>query len=256
MLVASSGTLRVDADVAERGVSYHCPGCHSPVMLRRGAVKVAHFAHKSLSNCGYASGETTVHMTAKLAFLRAFRGRGLRTEVEFLVPTLLGDRRADVMVWSPSGRQVAIEVQHSAISLEDLHRRSESYASSGIAVVWIPIIDTKILNNARTTEDGDLLIRRYAAPHWQRWINGINFGRMWVMTSDLRLWDAKLKPHIVKFPGGREKIVSKWKDLHLVGPVDLADVKLTVKRRPAAEIGPHQYPAGPLAQIVAQAPSL
>jgi hypothetical protein len=247
MLVASSGTLRVDADIAERGVSYHCPGCHSPVMLRRGAVKVAHFAHKSLSSCGYASGETAIHMSAKLAFLRAFRQRGLRAEVELLVPSLLGDRRADVMVWSPSGRQVAVEIQHSAISLDDLHRRSESYANAGIAVVWIPIIDTKILNNARVMENGDLLIRRYAAPHWQRWIHGINYGRMWLMTSDLRLWDAKLKPHTV-----RERIVSKWKDLLLAGPVDLADVKLLVKRRPAAEIGPHRYPAGPLAQIVAQ----
>lgn len=256
MLIASLDGTRVEAESADRSLHYCCPGCDSEVTLRRGAIKTAHFAHKARPTCGYASGESAVHMAAKLAVLREFRRRGLRAEVEYNVPTLAGDRRADVMVWSPTGRRIAIEIQHSAISLDDLYRRTHSYASAGIAVVWLPILDAKILNGGIRDAAGDVLIRGYPAPHWLRWIRGYGYGRLWIMTSDLSLWSAEMTPRKVRLSDGRELIVSKTRDLRLSGPYDLADARFQCGSRASAEIGPHRYPGGPTAQIVAQAPAL
>jgi hypothetical protein len=253
MLIASRDGVRVDAQSAERRVPYHCPGCDCPVVLKRGAVITAHFAHQAKSSCGYASRETEAHRSAKLAIFQAFRESGLRAELEHYVPSLAGaaDRRADVMIWLPSGQRVAIEVQHSPISMDDLHRRSASYAAMGIAFCWIPVISDKILKPARV-EDGDMVVRRYPAPDWQRWINGVGFGRMWIMTTDLRLWDARLKPSVVTLPGGREKVLSAVKDLHLV-PISLAGMKLQVEyRRKPFSGGEHRYPAGLIGRITAR----
>lgn len=250
MLIASLNGARVEAESADRGLGYSCPGCHSEVSLKRGAIKTPHFAHKARPSCGYASGESAVHMAAKLAVLRAARQRGLRAEVEYYVSTLSGDRRADVMVWSPSGQRIAIEVQHSSISLDDIYRRSESYTSAGIAVIWLPILDVKMLNNACLTDDGSLLIKRYEPPHWQRWISGYSFGRLWIMTSDLRLWAAQMNPHIIRLPGRPARPAAKVKDLLLFGPFDLADTRFRVKSRAAGELGQHKYPGGPTAEYL------
>src|SRR5688572_6710687 len=103
MLIASCGGVRVEAEAADRAAAFTCPGCCRDVTLKRGAVRTAHFAHQAQSSCGYASGESAVHMGAKMAVLKAFRERGLQAEAEHFVPSLDGDRRADVMVWSPSG---------------------------------------------------------------------------------------------------------------------------------------------------------
>ncbi|HHW57746.1 MAG TPA: hypothetical protein GXX15_08805 [Clostridia bacterium] len=48
---------------AEKGKQYYCPSCGEEVILRKGEIRIAHFAHKSNANC---SEETVIHKTAKL----------------------------------------------------------------------------------------------------------------------------------------------------------------------------------------------
>ncbi|RKU31513.1 hypothetical protein C6497_01575 [Candidatus Poribacteria bacterium] len=47
---------------AEKGKHYFCPGCQDTVILKKGEVKAAHFAHKASKTCNQ---ETIVHKTAK-----------------------------------------------------------------------------------------------------------------------------------------------------------------------------------------------
>jgi competence protein CoiA len=98
---------RREAENADRGSAYTCPKCERSVVLERGRIKIAHFAHKPPTDCTWAKGETLAHLEAKKLFKDAFLLRGLRAEVEFVVPSLPNDRRADVMVWSPPGIRVA-----------------------------------------------------------------------------------------------------------------------------------------------------
>lgn len=53
----------IKIDEAEKKNKYFCPYCHVPVIVRKGNIRVHHFAHKSNDVC---SQETAVHKIAKL----------------------------------------------------------------------------------------------------------------------------------------------------------------------------------------------
>lgn len=56
------GGKLVRARDAAPDVSYHCPGCGTPLLLRQGAIRSPHFAHKSH---GFCSPETALHKGVK-----------------------------------------------------------------------------------------------------------------------------------------------------------------------------------------------
>ena len=51
-----------DPQTAERGKHYFCPACRDAVILRKGEIKTAHFAHKASETCNQ---ETILHKTSK-----------------------------------------------------------------------------------------------------------------------------------------------------------------------------------------------
>ena len=51
-----------DPQTAEKGKPYFCPACQDAVILRKGEIKKAHFAHKASKTCNQ---ETILHKTAK-----------------------------------------------------------------------------------------------------------------------------------------------------------------------------------------------
>ena len=53
---------------AEKGRGYFCPACHSPVILKKGAIRTPHFAHRVSEVCNQ---ETITHKTAKLIVQKA-----------------------------------------------------------------------------------------------------------------------------------------------------------------------------------------
>jgi hypothetical protein len=55
---------------AEHGRCYYCPSCHEDVLLRRGQVRVAHFAHKASAHCSL---ETILHQAAKIQIQQIVR---------------------------------------------------------------------------------------------------------------------------------------------------------------------------------------
>lgn len=129
MLVAINADRgRVLASDARRSEVYCCPACGEPVVLKQGSRVIHHYAHRPNSDCGSA-GETLRHLEMKL---RMFEGLGgLDPELELVMCD--GARRADVAVVI-NGRQIAIECQHSAISIEELKQRNTDYQGR---VIWI-----------------------------------------------------------------------------------------------------------------------
>lgn len=51
-----------NAEAAVKGPKYFCPACGNEIILRKGKIKIAHFAHKAIDSC---SRETVIHKTAK-----------------------------------------------------------------------------------------------------------------------------------------------------------------------------------------------
>lgn len=268
MLVAWHKGERVEARDARRELAYVCPRCEGAVLVKRGRIRVAHFAHRPQAVCDWASGETPAHLAAKAVMRDAFAARGLRAEVEYVVPELAGDRRADVMVWSPGGAAVAIELQHTSITLPEIEARAASYAQRGIAQIWVPILRASAWNGAqrpRKGADGDWLIERYAVREWELWICGLAGDDIWfydprIMAlwrgrfGEYRLWVREQRwiaadhREVVREPYSYPS--RRWRSLTLWGPVRPAELRLQRYTRAAAQDDLHRYPAGPLARFI------
>src|SRR6185369_16980461 len=72
---------------------FSCPLCVAETILRKGTMKVHHFAHKPPLTCEYGRGETECHRECKTAIYEALRRhRGFRdVEIERSVGTVRPD---------------------------------------------------------------------------------------------------------------------------------------------------------------------
>jgi competence protein CoiA len=253
------------------GLGLHCPKCERSVILKRGRIKIAHFAHKPPTDCTWAKGETLAHLEAKKLFKDAFELRGLRAEVELIVPSLPNDRRADVMVWSPSGVRVAIELQHTTIGIEEIEARSFSYAREGIAQAWMPFLRPSVWENAETRsgsdDAGNMFIEKYPARPFERWAHLLHLGRLWFFNpADRTLWRGHFDEHEIwveesswyaeggeeMYGGGFGRTSKRWKELTLWGPYSLHHVKIKIVPRMQWWKGRYKVPACRVATLVAE----
>jgi len=265
MLVANLDQNRIEASLAEKGPEYRCPGCNGIVNLKKGRIVIHHFAHRPPTNCLWAKGETREHREAKKLVATGLAEKGLRTEVEYVVDTMTGDRRADVMVWSSNDSQLAIELQHSTISLDDIERRTRSYASAGITQIWIPFLKESVLDNATRNTNGTLLVEKYSARPFEKWIHGLNGKNgMWMYAPSTReFYHASLAPHQIyvessswyseggeeQSAGGYYKNSKRWRELTLTGPFKLEQLRLKTFGRTAYSIHVYNWPAARLAKF-------
>jgi Competence protein CoiA-like family len=117
------------ADVAPRKASYTCPECGAGVVLKRGTLVSAHFAHQVRSPACSLEGETEEHQWMKWQMTQRFGREETRLEV-----ALIPGHRADVVV--PTQRLV-IECQVSPIAIPEWERRTRDYNQQGYAVLWV-----------------------------------------------------------------------------------------------------------------------
>ena len=267
MLMAEVEGTRIDAFTAEKGPDYICPQCRRAVILRKGRKVVHHFAHKPPTTCSWAKGETRDHMEAKTLVANAAKARGLRAEVEFVVNTMPGDRRADVMVWSPKGLQIAFELQHTAIGPDEIERRSFSYARAGIAQIWIPFLRPSVWKDGRSRHKGDWFVDEYSARPFEKWVHGFNGSNgMWMYDPvSNEFWLGKLAGHQTYVPetswysqegeeqygGGFYRWSKKFKELTLEGPYKVEDLLIDpTKKRRAFSQATYNWPAARIATLV------
>jgi hypothetical protein len=268
MLVGWTGSERIDAAAALRGTSYFCPSpeCGGALILKKGRKVAAHFAHKPPFNCTWAHGETLAHMLAKAAFCNAALRRGLRAELEHNVGFLQAvDRRADVMVWSPSGRMVAVEIQHTNISIADIEARAFSYAAHGVAQLWVPVAKRDFWKNAKPVSDGVWKIEKYAPHEFEKWISGLNMGReYWIFDPETgQILIATLKVHRLFREGSRfyqeaDEVFNdsyyhrskRFRELIVQGPFELDRFRIKLTARKSFARGACKWPSGYIAQLV------
>jgi Competence protein CoiA-like family len=266
MLVALIEGNRITAAAAQRGGAFHCPSCNKTLVLKKGRVVIHHFAHKPPILCDWARGETLAHLEAKSIVHAALAARGVRAELEFSVETLPGDRRADVMAWSPKGQIIAIELQHTSISAEEIAERAFAYARAGAAQMWIAFLAPSVWKEALDKGDGTWLVRRFAPKQFELWIDGLTAkaGRWMYDPQSKQFWLVKLMPHEVHeeetiwyAPGGiehyrpaRTRVSRKYRDLVLTGPYQLDALRIALRRRKAFTTKAGRWPAGVIASFV------
>ncbi len=264
MLVGTLEGVRITAALAERGPEYRCPGCKGLLILRKGRKVVHHFAHKPPTSCSWAKGETQAHLEAKQLVYDALSRRGVRAQLEFVVDTLPGDRRADVMAWAPNDRMIAFELQHTAIGRDEIERRAFSYARAGIAQAWIPFIGANVWKDG-VPKHGGWFVPRYSPRDFERWVHGFNGKEgMWMYDpSDKVFWLGRLAGHQTyveestwyseggeeNYSGGFWKYSKRYKELTLEGPYDADKLLIQVKTRRAFSTSGYNWPGGRVAHF-------
>jgi hypothetical protein len=84
--------------------------------------------------------ETQAHLAAKEFFATALPAwkaelRAATCEIEYRIPE--ARRIADLCFLFPDGRRVAVEIQFSSISQQEIRRRTEAYHRAGMWVWWM-----------------------------------------------------------------------------------------------------------------------
>ena len=179
----------VHAKSALRDAHYSCPRCGDDVILRRGEIKIAHFAHKAESAC---TSETIAHKTAKLLIFQVFsdwklgQGQELIVEVgcnfyEFCDNTvkypirdkvtaarieyIIGSHRADVMFTKGDDPVLAIEVKVSH-AVDD--HKAESLPIYFIEVDAEDVIkDPRVLRDNRHEHNREYLTDLESQHNWK-----------------------------------------------------------------------------------------
>lgn len=131
---------RVEAGKDVAPGDFQCPECRWPVILKRGRVKVPHFAHQPGSQPCASGGESVTHMRAKTLLAKQFRAQGYEVVLEEAHPR--HQRRVDVAVTlidrAGAVRRIAVEVQDSAISVDEVKRRTTADRHAGFfATLWV-----------------------------------------------------------------------------------------------------------------------
>lgn len=126
MLVAlnKSGD-RIFSQKATKEEKYYCPICNKEMMLKKGDINIAHFAHKSNEcNDKWHYDMSEWHINKQSYFDEIYQ--------EVVVEKNGVKHRADIL---KDG--IVIEFQHSSISAEEFNDRNKFYISAGYKVVWV-----------------------------------------------------------------------------------------------------------------------
>lgn len=117
-------------------VHYLCPVCKGSVCLKKGEIKLPHFAHLQSEKCQvFSEGETEEHLIGKRLLYNWFIQQGIPCQLEAYIPSL--KQRPDLVIWLSSDQPCAIEFQCSPLSIKRLKERTKGYKNAGYTVYWI-----------------------------------------------------------------------------------------------------------------------
>lgn len=154
---------------------FFCKSCNKEVILRKGNVRVHHFAHKPPASCYYGTGESAAHHNAKRAIYEALKSHQLCTYCE--IEEKFGDIIPDVNAII-SGCKVAIEIQKSNSTVGEMLRRTKAISAQGFFVIWV----IPELKQLKFFDDSGHKVCR--VPKWLEFIHALNYGRVYVWTGN------------------------------------------------------------------------
>lgn len=211
--------LAADAIKSER--PFFCPRCEDDAILKKGTVKIHHFAHKPPVTCEYGQGETEQHRRCKMDVYEGLKECSRFRDVE--IEKNLGTLRPDVFAYM-ANIPIAIEVQISALTMEQIVYRTSEYAKKEIHLLWLPIYNIYL-------DTG-----KYSPKLWERWIHAAYFGRVYYWVGGIQILPFHFAPctHYVEghswfnedgdeeSAGGYEKRYKRYRTPTRGKPVSLA----------------------------------
>lgn len=160
--------LAVNAERSE--APFACPACGDTVTLKKGKIKVHHFAHKPPVTCEAAAGETSEHIRAKMEIYEALRKSDTVDPDSVELEKSFGVARADVFA-RILNQPVAIEIQRSNLTVNKIQERTIAYHKLGVHVLWIGLPPREGF--------GD----RHTPKAWEKWCHAAYMGRVYYWLS-------------------------------------------------------------------------
>lgn len=148
---------------------FYCPECGGLMLIKKGRLKVHHFAHVPPVNCDYSHGESAEHLAIKRDIYLALREHPQVSKLE--LERDLKSVRPDISCYINSA-PVAIEVQRSNLNEEIIHRRFSEYTRMGISLLWV-------LTPPIPEHHQEFKIRG-----WQRFLAQLQYGHLFYYRDD------------------------------------------------------------------------
>ena len=123
-------SAKVFAANCQKEGRFRCPACQGDVNLKRGEVRVPHFAHLPGADCPYGEPEGPEHFAMKYWALERWPGQ-VALEVG-----VAGRRRPDAILDTPDG-PVALEFQAAHLAYGEWKERTSDLNDAGLPVLWI-----------------------------------------------------------------------------------------------------------------------
>jgi len=133
MLIAcDKNSKRIEANIASKNEKYYCPKCGAEVLLKKGKIKIPHFAH-NIGGCGYGTGESLRHMELKLMMKKLIKKElGINVELEYPINDLISD--GFFMFYDKS---IAVEIIVHNDNLEEILNKTYEYTKEDIYTLWL-----------------------------------------------------------------------------------------------------------------------
>jgi competence protein CoiA len=171
------------AEVEVEDGPFYCPACQGSVILKQGRIKIPHFAHLTGTECVHSNeGESEEHRLAKLEIYAALRRTPGVTDVR--LERYLQEVRPDIS-FVLNGELVAIEIQFSHLSGDQIAWRTKAYARKHIAVLWTPTFPMELFRG------------RYAPKDWERYLHTLYYGRVYYWLEEVKLVPVKFEEYLL-----------------------------------------------------------
>ncbi len=192
--ILADGTKVLAQKIDREKRPFYCPECNSETVLHKGMIKIPHFAHKPPVSCQYGTGESEAHHKCKQEIYNCL----LKDKTSVTVCELekdLGKVRPDVYFES-NNHKIAIEVQISNLSMEQIIYRTEQYNRLNVGVLWLPVFTDTLYNDSAVHRE------KYFAPRqWEKWLHATYFGRVYYWLCDLDVLPVHFGKVMLDNPG-------------------------------------------------------
>ncbi len=186
MLVGlSNDGNRIIARGATRNDDFFCPFCKEPLILKKGEIKIHHFAHKPDSTCLY-SGETLEHLSTKLQIYDTLSKYSNVTNLQLELN--IGNIRPDILfdlVKDDNTYRIGVEIQNSPIETPDIRRRNAEYANLSTHVLWL-LPNNLIPKYSKNSKNPNIM--ECSVPEWQRNIHSIYDNKLYFYVEHLSVY--------------------------------------------------------------------
>lgn len=149
---------RIHIEKANTNEQYFCPTCGEKLILRRGDIRIHHFAHSTKSIC-----KDSWHYD--MSYWHQNWQSKFPIECQEVVKELNGlKHRADVLI---EEAKIVIEFQHSNLSFEEFNERNTFYKKLGYKVIWIFDLVEEFDSCALFSDEEREELYRWKNPKWK-----------------------------------------------------------------------------------------